>query len=100
ARARAPATTRVARRVRRPACAARRLNALEGDVPVLAARVLLALVLQHLEAPRDQGAGVFGPNHLVDEAELRRLVGAREQAPVILDELLAPRLRIVAVGQL
>src|SRR5437867_10768491 len=67
----------------------------EGDVAMLLRRVLVALVLQHLERADEPRAGVLGLDHLVDVAELGRLEGVGERAPVLGLQALALRLRVL-----
>src|SRR2546422_11754137 len=55
----------------------------ERDVAMLLRRVLVALVLQHLERPDESRAGVLGLDHLVDVAELGGLERVGEGAPVL-----------------
>src|SRR5689334_10208306 len=58
----------------------------ERDVAMLLRRVLVALVLEHLERADDLRARVLGLDDLVDVAELRGLERVRERAAVIRDE--------------
>src|SRR5581483_7807159 len=58
----------------------------ERDVAMLLGRVLVALVLQHLERGDEARAGVLGLDDLVDVAELRRLERVREPLTVLRDQ--------------
>ena len=48
---------------------------LERDVAVLAGRIGIALILQHLESPDDLGACFFRHDDFVDVSALRCLIG-------------------------
>src|SRR5262250_3109251 len=58
----------------------------ERDVAMLLRRVLVALVLQHLERADEPRTGVLRLDDLVDVAQLRRLVRVRERAAILGDE--------------
>src|SRR5947199_7818010 len=61
----------------------------EWNIAMLLGRVPVALVLQHLERPDEARSRVDGLDDLVDVAELGRLVGIGEGAPVVADQALA-----------
>src|ERR1051325_1813556 len=58
----------------------------ERDVAMLPGRVLLALVLQHLERADDLRSRLFRLDDLVDVAELGGLERIGERAPVLRDQ--------------
>src|SRR5438093_11289085 len=66
----------------------------EWNVAMLLRRVPVALVLQHLERADETRARLLRLDHLVDVAELGRLVRVRERLPIVGDEPLALLLRL------
>src|SRR6266498_3050050 len=71
------------------------LLASEGNVAVLAARAGLVLGQRRLERVDQHRARPPRLDHVVDIAALGRGVRIREALPVILDQLLAARIRIL-----
>src|SRR5713226_208614 len=61
----------------------------QRDVPVLALRNFLALVAQHLQGAAELRARLLGEDHLVDVAQLGRLVRVGEGVAIFFHQLLA-----------
>src|SRR5438132_13241154 len=72
----------------------------ERYVAVLAGRIAIALVLEHLERADQPRPRIVRHQHLIYIAQLRRLEWVRESSPIILDQPRALLFGIFGANQL